>query len=388
MNRCFFALMAVPSIVGACAKPVLVTDVDTDTEPNSHWEGLGDALIQKMTEGNIPGMSVAITKPGQVLWMGAFGYADVGAAREVTVDTPFMLASVSKTVTAVAVMKAQEVGALSLDDDINTLLPFTVDNPFVEEETIQLRHLVSHTSGIQDNWSNMPYSEGDSSHALGVYLEGYLVSGGDWYDAFHNYYDYGPGQQWNYGNIATALAGYVVEVGTDTDFDTYCEESIFKVLDMDHTGWHLADFEPSTLAVPYAYEDGGFSPYTHYGYPDYPDGQLRSSVSDMALFLAAMSKDGALGDQRVLSSESVSQMFQAPEPAVSDTQYVFWYADQFGGREVIGHNGGDRGVATQMVFAPDTGIGVIVLMNTSWTDPLVGAAEDIQELLFDRAEAL
>ena len=56
------------------------------------------------------------------------------------------------------------------------------------------------------------------------------------------------------------------------------------------------------------------------------------------------------------------------------------------GREVIGHNGGDQGVSTQMVFAPDTGVGVILLMNVGWTSSLATVADEIQGLLFDRAE--
>lgn len=73
------------------------------------------------------------------------------------------MASVSKTLTAVAVMQAHHDAELSLDDNINTHLPFLVDKPRVEDEEILVRDLVSHTSGIRDNWSQIPY-------AMGIFL--------------------------------------------------------------------------------------------------------------------------------------------------------------------------------------------------------------------------
>ena len=279
-----------------------------------------------MADAHIVGLAVAVTRPGEVVWTGAYGLANVNSALPVTVDTPFMLASVSKTVTGVAVMHASEENTLSLEQDINALLPFTVDNPRVDDETIQLRHLVTHTSGIQDNWNNMPYSDGDSPHALGAYLEGYLVEGGTWYNANNNYYNYKPGTDLNYGNIATALAGYVVESATNTPFDDYCDTHVFDVLGMDNTGWHLEDFDPTTVAMPYEYTGSDFVEYGHYGYADYPDGQLRSSISDIARFLATLSNDGAIGEDRILLPETVVDMLTPQVPTVSDSQYVFWYS--------------------------------------------------------------
>ena len=356
--------------------------------PDDPWSEVQELIEDQRKGANIPGLAVAVTRKGEVLWTQAYGRANVEEGTPATVDTPFMLASVSKTVTAVAVMHAWEEGVLSLDDEVNSLLSFTVDNPRVDDEVILLRHLVSHTSGIRDNWGQMPYADGDSPHALGDYLEGYLVEGGTWYNATNNFYDYMPGTSKDYGNVATALAGFLVEVATETPFDDYCDVHIFDVLGMDNTGWHLSDFDPAVVAMPYKYVNGAFEAEGHYGYADYPDGQLRSSISDMARFLAAVSNDGTLGDAQVLQPETVTEMFTAPVPSVDKRQRVFWYSATTVGRSVLGHNGGDIGVATQMDFAPDTGIGVIILMNTSWTDAVGDAVGTIKSLLFDRAESL
>ena len=358
----------------------------SEEEEQDPWASVAQFIEEQKALTNIPGLAVAVTRPGEVVWVGGFGLANIEANLPVTVDTPFMLASVSKTLTAAAVMRAQEDGVLSLDDEINTLLPFVVDNPQVEDEVIQIRHLVSHTSGIRDNWSQMPYADGDSLFALGEYLEGYLVEGGEWFNADDNFYANMPGTVNEYGNIATALAGFVVESAAETPFDDYCDEHIFEVLSMENTGWHLADFDSASVAMPYRYENGEHVAAGHYGYADYPDGQLRSSVSDLARFLAAVSNQGQLGDAQILSSQSVAEMFSPQFSNVDSGQFVFWYESTVAGRTVFGHGGSDDGVATQMVYSPESGIGVITVFNTDWET--AGAAPDaIVNALFERAEA-
>ena len=360
-------------------------DVVTAPDP---FEGVGAIIEARMKRANIPGLAAAVTARGKVLWTGAYGLAHVAEARPVTVDTPFMLASVSKTVTAVAIMRAVQDGKLALEDPINTHLPFTVDNPQTEGEVILMRHLVSHTSGIRDNWGQMPYSDGDSTVSLGDFVKGYLVDGGAYYDAAANFSATMPGEAFEYGNVATALAGYVVEVVTETPFDDYCDTHIFSVLGMPNTGWHLADFNPENVAMPYTWSNGNYQTNGHYGYADYPDGQLRSSVSDLARFLAAISNQGELDGANVLHADTVTQLLSPQAPDVDDTQYVFWYQGKVKARTVIGHGGSDIGVATRMAFSAETGFGVIILMNISWSDEVTSVATELQALLFDRTDLL
>lgn len=365
-----------------------VADDDAaDDDTQDAWTGVDEFIAEQAEEARIIGLAAAVTRPGEVLWLGSYGMANVQEEREVTVDTPFMLASASKTVTATAVMQLWEDGELSFDDLVDPILPFPLDNPRVEGEAIAVRHLVTHTSGIRDNWDLMPYDDGDSPYGLGEFLEGYLVEGGTWYDATANFTTAMPGAQWEYGNVATALAGYLVEATTGTPFDDHCDAGIFAPLQMENTGWHLADFDVDELAMPYQVSGNQQFPYGHYGYPDYPDGQLRTSVFDLARFLAAVTADGELDGSRILAADTTEQMFVALEPAADPVQYVFWYGDTIAGRSVIGHNGGDNGVATEMFFDPSTGIGVIVLMNVDWTVPVMTACAEIQELLFERGEA-
>tara|TARA_B100000674_G_C37907584_1_gene946898 strand:- start:235 stop:1503 length:1269 start_codon:yes stop_codon:yes gene_type:complete len=367
--------------------PADITEPD-DADTPDPFEGAEAFIIEQINQGQIPGLAAAVTYQGAVVWTGAYGYANVEDKLAATVNTPFMLASVSKTVTGVAVMHAVEDGSVALDDSINDILPFVVDNPRVDDEVINLRHLVSHTSGIRDNWGNMPYFDGDPTVPLGSYLEGYLLEGGEWYDPTANFYDAMPGESFEYGNIATALSGFVVEHVTQTPFDDYCDTHIFDVLGMDHTGWYLADFDATTVAMPYEVVGGNYKTDGHYGYADYPDGQLRSSISDIARFLATISGNGAFDGAQVLSENSLEELLSPQYPKANSGQYVFWYESTIAGRKVIGHNGGDIGVATQISFSPETGVGVIVLMNVSWSDKVTAAAEAVQGYLYDVGEQL
>ena len=105
-----------------------------------------------MVEGGHPGLAARIIKNGRVVWSRTYGLALVDPAVPVTDDTLFMLGSVSKTITAVAVLQLWEDGyIIDLDDDVNEYLPFPVVNPHFPEVPITFRMLLTFTSGIKDN---------------------------------------------------------------------------------------------------------------------------------------------------------------------------------------------------------------------------------------------
>jgi CubicO group peptidase (beta-lactamase class C family) len=298
-----------------------------------------------------------------------------------------MLASVTKTFTGTALLQAWEEGKIGLDDPINTLLPFEVNNPYTESEVITVRHLATHTSGLLDNWPvyGSLYVPGDSPIALGDFLQGYLVEGGEWYDAESNFADRMPGEEYEYSNVGAALSGYLVEATTGTPLDDYAEAHIFAPLGMTNTHWHLADYEDtSVIAVPY---DADGTPLDHYGYPTWPDGQLRSSANDLGRFLAALLNGGELEGARVLSEATVAMMLTPQIPEASTTQGWFWITDTSQGYLVAQHGGGDLGVSTLIAFSPDLNIGLVILTNTDdmITSPLGDA---LTSVIFNSSENL
>ncbi len=340
-----------------------------------------DSLIQaEMEARHIPGAATCAIKNGEIIWSTGHGWAIIEDSIPVTDTTLFMLASVSKTITAVAVMQLWEQNAFDLDDDINDYLPFEVHNPNFTDSIITFRHLLTHTSSITDNWSAMPYSVGDSPIALGEYLADYLVPGGVYYDSSLNFGVFPPGTQMSYCNVAVALAGYMVEAIADS-FPIWCEDSIFTPLDMYETAWFLANLDTSNIAVPYHWQGSGYTPYEHYGYPDYPSGQLRTSSSQLARFLIAFQQHGIIDTTRILDSTTVDLMTTIQYPQLNQHQGLIWLETLLDGRWVWGHDGGDQGVHTRMYYCPAENTAAIVLTNG---ESLPGGAAII-DALFDYA---
>ncbi|GGJ56331.1 serine hydrolase domain-containing protein [Deinococcus roseus] len=296
----------------------------------------------------IVGLSIAVVAKGKVQWSAGYGQANKEKNLPVTPDTPFMLGSISKVVTGTAIMQAVEQGKLSLDADIRSLLPFDV----AVKHLITLRQLATHTSGIHDDYDvlDASYGPGDSKTTLQTFLKRYL--------AVPKHF-LATGSTYGYSNVGLGLAGYVLERKTGMPLNVWSEKQIFGPLGMKNTHWFLKGFpQTQKIAVPY---DAQGNPLPHYGYPTWPDGQLRSSANDLGRFLAAMMNGGVLNGKRILQSKTVQQMLkeQFPEVRKPRGQALFWELN----KGLIGHNGGDEGVFTMMYFDPRTHIGVVLLMN-------------------------
>jgi len=328
-----------------------------------------DAVIEgELSAANVPGAQASIIKDGEVVWIGNYGVGNLDEGDLVTDDMSFGLASISKTITVVAVMQAVELGYFGLDDHADDLVGFTVSHP-ESSDPITVRQLLTHTSGIRDNWDIMDaaYTIGDPTEPLGDYLERYLDPDGVSYDAGRNFHDWGPGGRYSYSNIGVALAGYLVESTSGVDFAQWCRDEIFGPLGMEHTGWYLSDLEDDQIAHPHMCY-GSCSAMQDYGYPDYPDGMLRSTTWDMGRFMSMVYQSGSLGGVRILSEASVEQMLTVE--LADNGQALVWYRSDRGGESYFGHDGGDVGVATEMFFRPTDGLGYALWMNgepRGWT---------------------
>ena len=328
-----------------------------------------------MALGKLPGVSAAVVRGNEVVWARGYGSSNLwrgdgtSARRAVRPNTLFMLASISKTVIATAVMQAVERSLFGLDDDVNDILPFTVRTPEHPGRAITVRHLLTHTSAIRDRWSVWDdlYAEGDSTIPLGAFLEGYLVPGGEDF-RLTNFYDTKPGSRYRYSNVGSALAAFLVEAASGNGFDAWCEANIFEPLGMDRAGWHLADVPAVDVAMPYRWseDDHRYRAIGQYGYPDYPDGALRTTAPQIARHLGMMMNGGTWNGARVLERETVREILRSQNPDTVEGQGLIWYRTRSGGRRLIGHDGGDRGVATVAFYDRDEDVGVVVLANGNW----------------------
>ena len=379
--RCTFALailivwLGSPPVVSrgtgqlAVATEPMVEPVPSNRAGQQALETLDTELQHAMERGLSPGLAVALVGRNGAIWARGYGLADVETQRAVTPDTPFMLASVSKTWIATALMREVDLGRLTLDRPINWLLPFPVDNPRIRGEIIRVHHLATHTSGIEDNDKvyEASYTPGDPTIEMDDWIRSYLTRGDRLYSKRRNFAARMPGQAYSYSNVAAALGAVVVEQTSGEPYRDYLRKHFFEPLGMHNTAFDLAAFPENTVAMPYDFEDGRFVEHGHYGLPTYADGQLRSSVHDLARYLAMLMNDGTRDGRRYLTSESVAQMEAEHHPDRGDagqtTQALYWHR-RFNGT-MLGHSGGDYGMLTFIFYDLRHDLGGIVLMNSA-----------------------
>lgn len=348
---------------------LLANAATSQTNPNPS-PTLDAAIQSEMTNENLPGVATIIVKGGEIVWVESYGYADVTNSVLVEDSTVFLLASMSKLFTGTASMQLLEAGQIDLDLDINRYLPWTADIPGFTGDSITIRQLMTHTSSIEDGTAmDNFYDYPDPSISLADCMEGYFTTTGTYYDAADNFFNNAPGTHYSYSNMGTALNGYITEEVSGIPFDQFCEENIFDVLCMENTGWHFSDFDSAQVARPHQYVSGGYVPYNHYGFADYPDGQLRSNVLDLANFMIAYLNGGQLGSNSILSAGTITDMWTAQVPSLDATQGLNWYQEEIfyngGGSSNMlwGHNGGEDGVSTDLYLDPVNDIGICVLTN-------------------------
>ena len=380
-------LLATPAHANDAPSPALAADT----------RQLDEVISRHMQESGIAGVGAAILVNREVVWMKGYGFADRATAAPFTPDTVMNIGSISKTVTGVALMRAVQEGRLSLDADINTYLPFKVVNPHYPDAPITLRQLATHTSSITDRRTvyRDSYRYGDAApEPLGVFLESYFVQGGAHYAA-ENFLAVEPGAHRDYSNIGAGLAGYVVERATGETLAEYSRRLIFDPLGMRNTGWSLAEVDRNKHATLYVGQYGLSVPIPHYEVATYPDGGVRTSVSDLSRLFTALLNDGAVDGVRILDERLAREMLRFHYTPVRKPDNVnleeknsgiFWQSKFNVTR--MGHGGIDPGIHTEMLSSLSRDIGVILFVNTSLTGEDALAHVRIFEALWKHAEEI
>jgi CubicO group peptidase (beta-lactamase class C family) len=353
-------------------------------------------------QGHFVGFGVAIVNSQGALYQHGFGFADAQARTPYGIHTIQNIASVSKTLVGLALLKAQELGKLNLDDSVNKYLPFRVVNPKFPKVPITLRQLATHTSSICDNdfylsknyylkpgqdvtgkpltfEDEQAFISADSAVTLPEFLQNVLTTRGKWYQA-KGFLARRPGELYEYSNVGAALAAYVVELATGQSFPAFSAHYLTRPLRMQASGWHYGEvdfahysrlYQTPTVAFPY------------YGLTTYPDGGFISSVADLSLYLRELIR-GYQGKGTLLKPASYRELFR-PQLAAGNFEkrnernpysesYNVGIFMGFGYTGFIGHTGGDPGVVTLLFFDPKSGLGRLLMLNTSFSDKAGGAA--------------
>lgn len=353
------------------------------------------ALTRAMKMARVPGAAMLIIRNGQVESSKGHGIADPETGQLVTPDTIFTIASVSKTVTAAALMTLYEKDKLSLDDDVSAYLPFMVRNPNSPSSGITFRMLLTHTSSIVDSdtfWNfytlkKLPVLP-DSPISLGDFLKDYLGPKGKLYDPTTNFLNDRPGMKYTYSNIGFGLIGYLVECISGMPFAEYCKLAIFDPLGMKRTCWLFKDVDLNQMAVPYGYDDL-YQPirYGFYSYPTYPDGALKTSVNEFARFVSLFINNGKTFEGNgMLRPETIKEILTHQRFCGMDNGESTGLAWHFDG-EVYNHDGRDPGISTMVCFKLETRQGMIFFCNGSNFDLMnVSSLKALRQDLLDMVE--
>ncbi len=350
-----------------------------------------EAFVSRvMQENKIPGVAVSVVSGGEVIYRKGFGYRDQERGLPVTPDTIFGVASVTKSFTALAIMQLAESGKLCLDDPIAKYVP-GFDLPGGGPEKVTIHNFLTHTSGLPPlpslGWSIRGNTKPDPEAAeapkpeeekpekkepahplqpINTYDEliGYLRNG--------DYHLLGkPGEYCSYSNDGYALLGAVVEKASGVTYREYVQEHILGPLEMRRStldlDWLLSRADVTTLYYKDEDENIKHSPNWQVAPPFLACGWLKSTVMDLANYLSMYAGGGVLGGRRLLSSDGVRTM-TAPHHAYSrDRNYGYGLSTRSGyhGVTLVEHSGGLKGVASNIGFVPEEGIGVAVLTNLS-----------------------
>lgn len=376
-------LLIFSTIIFSCKQNI---EIKKTSEKN--YAAINETLMKNLQSAfekdAIIGFSVSVIDDKGLIYENGFGYTDIELKNKYTPNTTQNIASISKTLIGVSLLKAQEQGKLDLNEPINKYLPFKIINPNYPDKPILIRHLAYHTSSIIDvdevysksyvlkksehnenegvyDWFSMP----ENKISLIEFIENSLTENGKWYtkEIFANTK---PGEIREYSNIGAALCAQIIELATGQDYQSFTKEHIIRPLKMTSSGWSSKDIDTTKRSRLFANKEMLIAEYSLI---TYADGGFITSNNDLGLFLTELMK-GYKGAGTLLNKESYAKLFEKQKFPNTETGEEFGVFMEFSKEfikikdYVIGHNGSDPGVMTAMYFNPKTETGKILLVNT------------------------
>ncbi|HRD28242.1 MAG TPA: serine hydrolase domain-containing protein, partial [Caulobacter sp.] len=341
--------------------------------PPAELEAYVDGLVRDaMAADHIPGVTVSVVQNGQVVLMKGYGFANLGPARPVDPDrTLFRIASISKTFTWIAVMKEVEAGRMRLDAPINLYLPEKIrvpDQGF--DRPVRIIDLMSHSPGFEDRALGQLFErDPDRVRPLQLYLR---------QERPRRVRE--PGATPSYSNYGVALAGAAASWVSGKPFERLIESEITGPLGMARTTFRdpypprkdLPAPMPAALAADLAdgflWTDAGWTrrPY-EFTSQVAPAGGASTTAADMARYMMMMLNGGSLDGAQIYgpaTAAGFARVQSRPAPGVAGFAHGLIEVQLPGGRVGWGHDGALLSFRSNMMVAPDLGLGVFVATNS------------------------
>jgi len=309
-----------------------------------------DYIRAQMAGFHLPGLSLAVLKNGVVIKAAAYGVSDIARRTPVTVDTVFKIGSVSKQFIATAIMLLVQDGRLRVDDPLTEY----IDGTPAAWAPITIRHLLTHTAGIQRE--SPAFDPMKASSDLDVIKGLYTVP-----------LRFTPGAKWEYSNGGYYILAEIITRVAGRPWHEFIHDRIFTPAGMKTTA--PTNTRPTLPNRSPVYTGNDNAALTDEGVALRPSGAFLSTVMDLAKW------DASLYSNRVLSESSRRAMW-TPIRLNDATTYPYgfgWHAEDWSGRKVIWHGGGLPGFSSQFLRFTDEKLSVIVLANGNDAD-LAGIA--------------
>jgi CubicO group peptidase (beta-lactamase class C family) len=382
-NLLFLVLAFFSSI--ACLGPAQARVQGAAAQPLSKALPIIEQIYRAQAEKNhLPGLAFGVVLDSQLVCSGGVGFANLEKRIPATSRSLFRIASMTKSITAMAVLRLRDQGKLALDDPVARYIPemsslhhLTSDAP-----KITIRHLLTHTAGFpEDNpWGDRQLAASDQE-LMQLVQTGISFS-------------HVPGVAYEYSNLGFALLGKIITNLSGRPYQQYVTENILRPLEMNRSIWEYAHLPEDQLACGYHWQGGQWNALTPLHDGVYASmGGLITSVEDfckyMIYHLAAWPPRDRVRSQP-LSAGSLREM-QQPQvfinmnassrradgrtcPSVSGYGYGLRWVKDCSGTVYIGHGGGLPGFGSQWRFLPDYGLAVVALSNLTYAD--LGAANE------------
>ncbi len=330
---------------------------------------LEEFVLEKIRKARIPGLSIAVVKDNEVIYSRGFGFRDISNGLPATPNTIYGIGSVTKSFTALAILKLVEQGKLDLYDPIDKYVPLGI-RPF--NEPIRIHHLLTHSSGIPA----LAYAEAFIRSLLGLDktwlplstpedIISFMRDAGEWVEAK-------PGSRFFYLNEGYVLLGYIISKISGVKYEDFVRKHILEPLEMNRTYFYSTEVEKDPdVATPYIIDKDGKHVVSRFPYGVTADGGLLSNTVDMSKYIVMYLNRGEYNGKVILDREYIELMerkyIDIPWKLFGDEGYGYGLAvtEKFLGRKLVQHSGSVLVYTAYMGYLPRDRVGVVVLANAS-----------------------
>jgi CubicO group peptidase (beta-lactamase class C family) len=323
---------------------------DSDVVIDDRFSEVRELIIDQVTNGRVPSITVAVAEDGEIIWEEAFGWSDVENGVRATPNTMYRLGSITKTITATGLMLLVEEGKIDLDKPAVEYLPEDVrPRPFVGEvRDVAIRHLLNHRSGMPAYAESFFEGDPEGRRPLTETVRRYGII------------TYPPGWSFIYCNLGYQMVASIIAEVSGMSYAEFIEQRVFLPLGMVHARVYEGSPLNESYAASYTQAFERIPPYLD-SYPG-ADGNC-ASAHDLIRFAMFHLGDHLPDQEAILTEEAIASM-QAEYPPENMRYGIGWDLDasERGYRSVC-HGGEGPGVDCFMRLFPDEGIAAVVLCN-------------------------